>query len=627
MNDRSGVRERARKRRQAAQSFSEGLNEISDEIEMSRNDGNNEDGQQPEADLRTPSPPSVPGDEEEKKQTENDDESLSETEMADRLKQLVNMTPLLVQFLTQQQDALQNAANQGVTATTAAPPAPAMAFGTGATATAAAPTTMNALPFGRQGTPAVTAQQTIAPQAPTGAPPQYNALPLPPPPGGVIDELLMFDGNIIDTTTKDGRRHFLDGAKQFGNFSFDGKQVNLWSFVSHIKARAELMNCSQIFAVPFRGNYLNLLERYGELPLADVQAAAMTRWRIASWSRQASYIIALAILASLTDGFQRKVEQEAHDYRHAAHLRPDGPTLFKVICNLVMPSNRQTTTLLVDRLKNMRPSDYGNSIVDYNTHFTEQKIAVAAARDGSSKIPDEEVYNWLMVAYESVEHNAFQSALNVWDNQIVKLTPKQLMRQAEDKYNTFVEEGKWNVASKNIEIMGLKAKLTKDQRTNEKRFNTHDKAIKSLVAKMAGSRKRKDLKEPRKQKAKGAMSKAKFKRWLATEPPLADQAKVVKMKDPRGKETDWTWCKWHNRMVHAIGRDGKPHNSECCDLQHKSKDERDKTSNKREDRKQKRVKVKALQAQLEMAQAELESEDDSSDGYSTASDFDDIADD
>ena len=425
---------------------------------------------------------------------------------------------------------------------------------------------------------------------------------------------------------------FVEATKALGNDKFEGsKPEELFSLVSLIEERCSLMNCRQIFAVPHNNTMYNLLTRHGEIPLPTVQAVAGTRWATKSWDRQASYLLAVALLATLSSRLRRRVEQEKDKYFHATTQKPDVACLFKLICLYVMPSNWHTTELLVDKLKRLQPSDCSNNIVEFNVQFRDRLAAVLAAQDGGDAITDLKLYyNYLMRAYESVEHDTFRQLLSYLDLLPTKMPSMDLMRTAEDKYNTLVEEGKLNAASSNIEIMALKGRIkSTDKRiaSNERKADSTEKKLQALMSKFTGGQKRKDSPQDKggrnqKQKARGGrMSQAEFRKWRTTPPATGDEDKIVKLTDPRGKEKEWNWCRWHNCWVHAVSR-GRPHNSNDCDLKDLTQEERDKLQAKRNQRqsvRQKKVQVKALQAEIEAAETALGSDDASSDGYSTAS--------
>ena len=55
-----------------------------------------------------------------------------------------------------------------------------------------------------------------------------------------------------------------------------------------------------------------------------------------------------------------------------------------------------------------------------------------------------------------------------------------------------------------------------------------------------------------------------FDKWMLTKPKKGEENTVVQKKGPNGQVKGWNWCDKHEKMVLAIGRDGRPHSLDTC---------------------------------------------------------------
>ena len=106
---------------------------------------------------------------------------------------------------------------------------------------------------------------------------------------------------------------------------------------------------------------------------------------------------------------------------------------------------------------------------------------------------------------------------------------------------------------------------------------------------------------------------------MLTKPKKGEENTVVQKKGPNGQVKGWNWCDKHEKMVLAIGRDGRPHSSDTCALGKRSP-----TSNPRKKSK-KQLRVKALQAEIRALESDSEThanESDGTDGFRTSDEQD-----
>ena len=143
--------------------------------------------------------------------------------------------------------------------------------------------------------------------------------------------------------------------------------------------------------------------------------------------------------------------------------QPDGPLIFKVMCDVVQPSTRNTTQHLVHRLQTMRPREFGNDIVQFNEKFTSLTEQIRAQQGGSNSLTEELLYNALVLAYDSVDQDQFKAFMGVKNNSSVQ-PHEDLMSEADAKFQDLHERRIWNVPSQSQQILSLKTLVSKTEK-------------------------------------------------------------------------------------------------------------------------------------------------------------------
>lgn len=455
---------------------------------------------------------------------------------------------------------------------------------------------------------------------PQNAPPQQQqpVQHVAPPPqqpiaqgGGVAAPTMvgLYDGQKLDIRQKPGSGLFKSAMKPLDR-PFTGK--DLTDLINQVRYKSAMMNCEHIFNVTENGIIKSLLSSYGDISLASVQNEARQKWTVDDWGRQARFAFGHSLTASMDPGFHPRLIEKENDYNIFGASQPDGPTIFKVICDLVVPTTRESTQHLVDKLRAMRPSDYENSITDFNTAFEKMKRDIRALKGGINSLPEEVLYEAIHKAYLTISQDDFVYFMGVMSNLPNPPTHEQLMNSAEIKYNMLVGRSQWTLPSKHQQLLALQSQLATKTRQMERKMT----AVEQKQAKrprVDSDAKKGKKKGTAKKSLKGTPTQEEFNDWLTSKP--ADEKKVYKKLDSRGNTKKWNWCGIHERMVLAYPKPGVTHNTDSCLDNPKNKGKKAKDSSRK-------VKVKALKAQLEAILEGDASDNYNDDGASSSSDSD-----
>ncbi|CAJ1933780.1 unnamed protein product [Cylindrotheca closterium] len=271
--------------------------------------------------------------------------------------------------------------------------------------------------------------------------------------------------------------------------------------------------------------------------------------------------------------------------------------------NLGQPPRRlgeEEETLEQDSNRTVRFRDDNlEEIIDNRTAQVEMNQGQGAQQGGSNSLTEELLYNALVLAYDSVDQDQFKAFMGVKDNSAIQ-PHEDLMSEADAKFLDLDEKKVWNVPSQSQQIMSLTTLISKAEK------KTID--VQRQLDKSKQSRKEKSKRKPSPADEAADSGKRQrqtdFDRWMVTKPKKGEETKVVQKKGPNGQVKGWNWCDKHKKMVLAIGRDGRPHNSDTCAL---SKTQ----SNSNPKRAKKQLRVNALKAALAL-------EDDSASDNATS---------
>ena len=112
----------------------------------------------------------------------------------------------------------------------------------------------------------------------------------------------------------------------------------------------------------------NLFEDYTTITLNQTRNAAIARWNVNNWQKQASYIMGLATLESLGENFRSHVADHQEKYSTTDNNVQcvDGPLLLKTIHTLVQPETGYSAFTLIQELNTITLENHNNNVINLN---------------------------------------------------------------------------------------------------------------------------------------------------------------------------------------------------------------------------------------------------------------------
>ena len=345
-------------------------------------------------------------------------------------------------------------------------------------------------------------------------------------------------GQVLDTSTKCGLELYGQAIRKFEPV-FDREQEKLHAFVDKIRQRASHLNCTEIFNVPIvdvlgaEQLMYNLFEDYTTITLNQTRNAAIARWSVNNWQKQASYIMGLATLESLGENFCSRVadHQEKYSITDNNVQCVDGPLLLKAIHTLVQPETGYSAFTLIQELNTITLENHDNNVINLNKEVRALIRRIRATKDGKHSLPDQTIVYYLLQAYKKARCDDFKYFIDQMKNSGVP-SMELLISRAECKYIDLVKFGKWNATPKGKIILALRAKTEAPEKKNKKR-----KKEKSSKEKVKKGSKRKS-----KSNLKRVTFNDKDESWILEKPKGSDLKKVIVRDDKK-----WNWCSFHKK--------------------------------------------------------------------------------
>ena len=345
---------------------------------------------------------------------------------------------------------------------------------------------------------------------------------------------------VINFTTAGGAKFYkqaIRGLYDSGDL-YDLEADGLKTFLDTLQDRIVEQNWTSIFAIPEAiaapaANLRLLTSEYGRVSLQQVRAY-VEHFNGANRQTQNAYMAYTCIMASLTDDAKAQVNIRREDF--TIDGRGSGPLLLKVLISLAHVDTEATVMVLRQRLADLHIyiMDVNADIAKFNFYVDETLRALNARGEQTlDLLPN------LFKAYETVNDDNFlefirrkKNAYEEGDNP--GLTPRQLMSVARTKYQTLVEQKKWQALS------------ARDQKLI---------ALEASVNKLKEQKRKTNPSDQKKQTSKGKTDKAtdNDKAWLTVGPKSGQS----EMKEVNGKM--WYWCKWHGKWS-----TNKNHTSATC---------------------------------------------------------------
>jgi hypothetical protein len=419
---------------------------------------------------------------------------------------------------------------------------------------------------------------------------------------------------LLNLTTKIGANIYQEGCKALQAMVFACEEQDLSSFIRVLGYKASSFGWQDVRyggiidivlegEVEFPTKTINLLSRYGEVTLAEVQQSAIGYMHKQGRACQDEHMLFNTIMNTLTIEAKRKVILFERDYIYMGCMI--GTSLLKIVIREShIDSNAQI--LALKRSLNqlgLYMVEVKNDITAFNNHVRSQSDALMAR---GVRAPD--LLSQLFDGYKECKDETFcryiQTKLDKYEEGQSNMTSQKLMLMAETKFKTLVASSKWEAPTEqDTQLLALTAEL---KQTNE-RFNKYKQ----------GKKTRWHPQDQDEETNKPGDDHGLEKGWKTKQP-----AKALLNKSVKALGREWYWCsKDTGGKCDGVFRCHKP--SECHGTAVKKTDalgnkagnkykgnKRSPTSEQESQEKEK--KVKSLTAQLaELTKSTSESEDDS----------------
>jgi hypothetical protein len=276
---------------------------------------------------------------------------------------------------------------------------------------------------------------------------------------------------IIDYSTPEGRKYFERSIVKLREELFDCED-DLHIFLDALKERAQEMGWDipgvgicDIPLVPLDPDttYVNILERHGEVTLAQVRAFEATYINQELRAAQDTYAMYRCIMNSVATPMLKKLTLWRHQY--TVNTKSSGNSLLKVLVRESGLDTKTTTTYIRRCLANLKT--YMKKTGDNVSKFNAYVIGLTRSLTERGEYSQDLLVN-LTDGYMACNDKAFKKYITAIierdeDDPNSNLTPEQLMVKAENKYKSFVQDGTWNKPDDiDKEIMALRAEVQRN---------------------------------------------------------------------------------------------------------------------------------------------------------------------
>ena len=289
---------------------------------------------------------------------------------------------------------------------------------------------------------------------------------------------------IIDYSTTEGRKYYERSISKLRDELFDCED-DLHLFIDALKERAEEMGWSipgvGITDIPLEPlnpdtQYVNILERHGELTLDQVCAFEATYISQNLRAAQDTYAMYRCIMNSISLDMLKKISIWRHHYY--VDGKSSGNSLFKVLIRECGLDTKTTTTHIRRCLSKLGAymKKVDDNVLMYNTHV---KGLVRSLNERGEKSQDllVNVSNGYMACGDRNFKKYITSVLERdEDDPTSNLTADQLMVKAANKYKSYVQDGLWKKPDDiDKEILALKAEVQRTKEAAKSQKTQHDK--------------------------------------------------------------------------------------------------------------------------------------------------------
>ena len=244
--------------------------------------------------------------------------------------------------------------------------------------------------------------------------------------------------------------------------AFEGTEASLKVFLKSIGAKARTFGWeTSVLLIPDNaGVNRSLLQHYGMLTIANVNANATTYLGTDTRAAQASAQLAACVAASLGESVLLKLLLRASEYTIGG--AEDGPSMLKTLISVVTVETRATVSSVRTALKNLT-----KLMNEVDSNITEFNVSVGKLLDKlhANDQTCEDLLNHLFEAYQSASDRTFVAYVadkeSKWeDSTIADIDPATLMTLAEEKFKTLKLKGLWNAPTKEeASILAMRAEF------------------------------------------------------------------------------------------------------------------------------------------------------------------------
>ena len=379
----------------------------------------------------------------------------------------------------------------------------------------------------------------------------------------------------IDYSTASGAKIFKSSTASLPiKFDLEPKSINTFNEVLKDRCTSAAWDNpgSSIITIQVGVRTLNVIDHYGEISLDEVRRECATYVTLQTRKSQHSYQMYECFMNSLTDTVRIKITPDADLY--TINGTRCGPLLYRYLMSKSAIDTRATLSHIRENLSNLDTymTTISSNITSFNEYVKEQRLNLAA-REGVTHDLMTNLWKAFSVASDHEFVQYIKRKKDLYDEG-AEITPDSLMRDAENKYKTLIQEEKWNsMSTEQTQIVALSAQVKK---LSDNRVQLSNKSKRKGKGKS-------DEKSPTKSnsgKGKGKSGKKKGKgksndKWAWKRNPPKEGEKDEKLMNG----TRYFWCPHHS--LWTLTR----HTEENCNVyQNRKKESEGDTSKERENK-------------------------------------------
>lgn len=339
------------------------------------------------------------------------------------------------------------------------------------------------------------------------------------------------NNEVLDYTSKEGRKQY-ELATKFQGVSYEVSAADMRSFLSEAKRHGEQQGWdTSVFAIPKdinrpTGDYLNLIESYGEITKEHIAKHARTY--VESPTRAAQDSIALYHWAMNNLSKEGKAKMVRLTKEYTIRGTQAGALFIKVYTAECRADSRATISAIRSNLRNL--PEYFPSVefdVPKLREYTIDQLHALEVRGA-------ETHDLLDILFQTMKKAPNQDFVdfigqsqNDWERNKIELTPESLLDDAKSKYLTLIDTKQWDAPSEETaKIVALESKLMnlEKQLKSKKDQGNDNNAGRNRDGNRDGKRKEKEA-------------------WMLKPPQPGDR------QPKHWNKKDWWYCEHHKEWT------------------------------------------------------------------------------